>query len=387
MNVPASSCTIAPTYIDGRSEGKFVVSTDIGVDVPLQLFSGESSSVDYIVLDANGSPILLIESTQTTDKDSRNTAWNQRVTKFSVCKRMIPNARKIMYYTDDMSKHTSGTADFGMRLLSTMGVEMWNPGGQLISPKFVTVEELVTAKNRLADKSPSHNVPVRLEIVDKVVVISGRLNKTAGRMDNDPNIGLFSGIINAVHEIDPSYAFKIINHRLDVTNIREKNKFWFGVRGIDVTIDGFNGVRAALPTSYLRTISKGEKLSTILFQHQTGLPVAFHNHAGCQRSAFKGADGVYTPVPKKVTMPDVVLVDLATKTLFLTEGKDSSKVVGAQNQLDNLQDFMKICDKAYPGFTLQRGLCLYLDKPIGELRFPVWFALSPSGVCTKTFPA
>ena len=386
FGIIAQSVSIAPVYKeDGRSEGQFIVTTDTGFQTPLQLFSGESSSVDYIVIDNNSNkPLLLVESTQTTDKDSRNTAWNQRITKFSVCKRMYPNVPMIMYYTDDMSNHTSGTAGFSMRIISTLGVEIYHPGGKLESPKYTTVEEIVAAKNVLADKSPKHNVPVRLQISEKVIVLSGRLNKTNGRMDNDPNIGLFSGIINAIHIIDPSFRFKIINHGLDVTKIREKNKFWYGVHGIDVTIDGFDGVREELPTIYYHTITTGEKMSTILFQHQSGLRAAFHNHAGCQRSTFIALNGITTPVPKNVTMPDVVLVDTENRTLYITEGKDSSKSDKAEGQLDNLVPFMEICTQSYPGYELKRGLCLYLDKPVKTTRYPVWFTLGLDGLCTKT---
>jgi hypothetical protein len=386
IGIISQSVSISPVYKeDGRSEGKFIVTTNTGFQTPLQLFSGESSSVDYIVIDnTSEKPVLLVESTQTTDKDSRNTAWNQRITKFSVCKRMYPNVPMVMYYTDDMSIHSSGTAEFGMRIISTLGVEIYHSGGKLESSKFSTVEEIVTAKNALADKSPKHNVPVRLQISEKIIILSGRLNKTNGRMDNDPNIGLFSGIINAIHILDPSFTFKIINHGLDVTKIRNKNKFWFGVHGIDVNIDGFDGVCEVLPTTYYHTITKGEKMSTILFQHQSGLPAVFHNHAGCQRSTFTALDGTTSPVPKNVTMPDVVLVDTERKTLYITEGKDISKSEKAEQQLDNLSPFMEICLRSYPGYELKRGLCLYLDKPLKATRYPVWFSLGLDGVCTKT---
>jgi hypothetical protein len=389
LGYQAQSCNIAPIYeADGTTLGKFRVVTNTGIECDLQLFKGETSSVDYIIVDnETKKPILLMESTQTTDKDSRNTAWNQRMTKFAVCRRMLPGVRMIMYYTDNMSQHTSGTATFGMSILATMGVEMWHPGGQMESKKFSTVEEVVEAKNRLASKCPSHSVPVTIARDGKLITISGRLNKTCGMMNNDPNIGLVTGIVNAIHMIDAECTFKIINHQLDVTKIREKNKFWFGVKGIALEIDGFNGERAPLPVVYYHEVKGGEKMSSILFQHHSGLPVAFHNHAGCQRSSIVSLNGTCAPVPKTVTMPDVVLVDTTNKVVYLTEGKDSSKIKSAQEQLDNLGPFMEICTKAYPGYTLKRGLCLYIDKPLTNTRYPVWFTLTPSGVCTKTLTA
>jgi hypothetical protein len=293
----------------------------------------------------------------------------------------------VMYYTDDMSQHTSGTAAFGMSILATMGVEMWHPGGQMESAKFSTVEEVVTEKNKLASKCPSHSVPVTLAVEGKLITISGRLNKTNGMMNNDPNVGLMSGIVNAIHTIDPECRFKIVNHQLDVTRIGEKNKFWFGVKGVALEIDGFSGERAPLPATYYHEVRGGEKMSSILFQHQSGLPAAFHNHAGCQRSSILSLDGTCAAVPKNVTMPDVVLVDAVNKVVYITEGKDSSKIKNAQYQLDNLGLFMEICSKAYPDYTLKRGLCLYLDKPVVNARYPVWFTLTPSGVFTKTLTA
>lgn len=388
MGLHASSCSIKPIYDEtGVSVGKFIVETDTGSLCELQLFKGETSSVDYIVVDAENKPVLLMESTQTTDKDSRNTAWCQRITKFAVCSRMLPGVRRVMYYTDEMGDHTSDTATFALRILATMGVEVCHRGGELKGQVFSTVQDIVDEKNKLAAKCPKHSVPVRLTLVDKVVTISGRLNKTAGRMDNDPNIGLFSGMINAIHTIDPECTFRIIDHQLDVSKIGETNKFWFGVKGIDVQIDGFVGERVPLPTEYFHKVGGGEKMASILFQHQSGLPVAFHNHAGCQRSSFMSSDGTCTSVPKEITMPDIVLVDEATKILFITEGKDISKIKKAEDQLDNLDPFIDICVKAYPGYAMKRGLCLYLDKPAKPTRYPVWFTLSSGGVCTKTLTA
>lgn len=388
MGIPAASCRIKPMYDEnGVSFGKFIVETDTGSLCELQLFKGETSSVDYIVVDAENNPVLLMESTQTTDKDSRNTAWCQRITKFAVCSRMLPGVRRVMYYIDEMGDHTSDTAAFALRVLATMGVEVWHRSGELKGRVFLAVQDIVDEKNKLAARCPKHSVPVRLTLVDKVVTISGRLNKTAGRMDNDPNIGLFSGMINAIHTIDPACTFKIVDHQLDVSKIGEMNKFWFGVKGIDVQIDGFIGERAPLPVEYFHEVRGGEKMASILFQHQSGLPVAFHNHAGCQRSSFRSYDGKYSSVPKDITMPDVVLIDEVSKTLFITEGKDSSKIKKAEEQLDNLGPFIDICVKAYPGYAMKRGLCLYLDKLAKPTRYPVWFTLSSGGVCTKTLTA
>lgn len=383
-----TSCKVIPSYnSDGSSSGKFILKTNTDLICEVCLFSGETASVDYIVVNNDtGREILFMESTQTTDKDSRNSAWFQRLTKFSVCSRICPGVRMVMYYTDDMSNSKSNSGEFGMRVLSTMGVEMWHPKGQIKTAKFTTIDELVSAKNKLAENSPSHNVPVRLEISENMITISGRLNKTDGRMDYDPNIGLFLGIINAVYSLNSSYKFNITNHGLDVEKIGMRNKFWYGVHGIDVTILGFNHTKYDIPTKYYKLVSGSEKLSTILLQHQSGLPVAFHNHAGCQRSSFTSLNGNQTAVPKKVTMPDVVLIDYDKKTLYLVEGKKGSIAKSAQQQLDALDDFEKICSNAYPGFSFKRGLCLYIDKNPTDIRYPVWFTLDPSGVFTKTLP-
>ena len=383
-----TSCKVNPAYnSDGSSSGKFILKTNTDIICDVYLFSGETASVDYIVVDNNtGRELLFMESTQTTDKDSRNSAWFQRLTKFSVCSRICPGVRMVMYYTDDMSNSTSGSGEFGMRVLSTMGVEMWHPGGHIETSKFTSIDELVSAKNKLAENSPSHNVPVRLEISNNIITISGRLNKTAGRMDYDPNIGLFLGIINAIYSLNSSYKINITNHGLDIEKIGMKNKFWYGVHGIDVKISGFDNPIYNIPTKYYKIISGSEKLSTILLQHQSGLNAAFHNHAGCQRSSFTSLDGKQTSVPKKVTMPDVVLINHDKKILYLIEGKKGSSVKAAQDQLDALDDFEKICSNAYPGFKFERGLCIYIDKTPTDIRYPIWFTLDPSGIFTKTLP-
>jgi hypothetical protein len=387
LNVSAKMCSITPCVSENTASGSFVATTDTGLSCIIRLFGGTTASVDYIVIDTEtNDPILLLESTKTEDSSSRNSAWFQRLTKFAVCSRMFPNVRKAIYYTQNMIP-TSSSYVFGMKLATTMGVEVWHPGGQMLSPKFSTVSEIIADKNNLAASGPKHNQPVTLSLEGNTMTISGRLNKTDGRMDYDPNIGLFLGIINSVAILDSSIIFRISDHKLDITKVCANNKFWYGVRGISVTLDGFESPTVELPSSYYTLKMGCEKFSTILFQHISGLPVAFHNHAGCQRSHLIALDGSKRPVPKKITMPDLVLIDENSKNIFLVEGKDASKVTSAQTQLDELDPFENICVTAYPGYTVNRGLCLYANKPIKDLRYPVWFVLEPSGVFTKTFPA
>jgi len=205
----------------------------------ISLFSGTTSCVDYICfVGENPIPLLLLESTKTDDNSSRNSAWYQRLTKFLVAKHYYPTAVYVMYYTGLISEHGSKSSVFGKMLMATNGIKIYDSNGQVPADSFRSVDELLLAKNSMG--GPSHNTPVRISRNGNMVIIQGRLNKTKGRMDYDPNIGLMTGIISAIDSMEKGLNYMIENHGLDVYKIGMDNKFWFALDGINVTIQGFN---------------------------------------------------------------------------------------------------------------------------------------------------
>jgi len=379
-------CTIKPVYTDGLFQGCFdVTTTPENVSCSVRLFKGTTGSADYLFLKSGHEP-LLMESTKTLNGDSRNSFVYQRIIKFLVARHYYPTADKVMFYTAPPT-FTTPTAMFGLRLFATLGIAVCSPTGTTVGTPFTSPDELISSKNAMKEKAG--NVSVRLSREGSVVTIRGRLNKTEGRMDYDPNVGLFSAMMGAMHKLSPELSFRIIDHGLDIDKIRMNNKFWYASLGIPVEIDGFVAATASvLPSVYFNTVTGNEKTSTILFQHQSGLSAAFHNHAGCQRSSITAPDKTTHAVPKTVTMPDVVLVNADTHTIYLVEGKDNSKVAAAQDQLDALGPFEELIGRYYPGFTCKRGLCINVDKEsCVPLRYPVWFRLYSDGRFTKTFDA
>lgn len=381
-----SSCTIEPLYSNGFFHGRFVVVTaPEAVCCSVRLFKGTTGSVDYLFLKSGSRP-LLVESTKTLNDDSRNSFVYQRIIKFLVARHYYPNADMSMFYTSPPT-FTTPTAEFGLRLHATLGISVCSPAGTIRGTPFTSPNEIVEAKNAMAQKAG--NVSVRLRLENSVVTIRGRLDKTKGRMDYDPNVGMFSAIIGALYTLSPELSFHIVDHGLDVKKIGMNNKFWYANLGVPVTLDGFEPTESSiLPSEYFKTVTGNEKTSTILFQHQSGLPAIFHNHAGCQRSSVVAQDGSLHSVPKTVTMPDVGLVDASTRTIYLIEGKDNTKVAGAQDQLDALDLFEELVTRQYPGFVCKRGLCINVDaESTTPLRYPVWFRLYSDGRFTKTFEA
>jgi hypothetical protein len=381
-----TSCSIQPLYTDGLFQGRFAVTTAPEV-VPcsVRLFKGTTGSVDYLFLKPGRHP-LLVESTKTLNGDSRNSFVYQRMIKFLVARHYYPDADKAMFYTSP-PEFASDTAIFGLRLYATLGIAVCNPEGSTLGTPFASPDELINAKNAMTQKAG--NVSVRLHREGSAVTLRGRLNKTEGRMDNDPNVGMFCAMIGALHTLDPRLSFTIVDHGLDLQKIRMNNKFWYANLGISVTIEGFTPTEpSVLPTEYFKTVTGNEKTSTILFQHQSGLTAVFHNHAGCQRSSLLAPDGSTHSIPKTITMPDVVLLDTAAKVLYLVEGKDNSKVAAAQDQLDALLPFEEFVLDQYTGFTCKRGLCINVDTESRvPLRYPVWFRLYSDGRFAKTLNA
>ncbi len=381
--------------------GTFLAETDKpSIHVVIILVKGSGSFVDYIVYDnvnpdENTVPILLMESTKTTDSESRNTAINQRFTKFAVAKQRFPSTPLVLYYNTEQENNTA-TSLFGRRLLTTFGVKAYDVKGKNLmadSPPFSSVEEIMKEKNAFKEKKGNVSVKITL-IAPHTYTISAKLSKGKNTtICHDPNKGLITGIASAIYSLDKEAKFIITNHYVAVDQIKKtNNKFWYANSAYDLKLEGCNASSkdTVCRTGYWTRDSKSEKASTINYQkymEKNGWTTVFHNHSSSARSYFVDLQGNEHQVPKNLTIPDVVMLNKNKRCIQVCEGKILKDWLLGVNQLNNLTNFLEYIETHYKGYTVQRGLCLYGNtssniesvKKDVKLSYPVFFAMDSTG--------
>ncbi len=402
LGLCARAAKISAVCTGNKWNGEYTVltaETPTPIFVTLYLVKGHGSFVDYVVYDhANPSaktstPVLLVESTKTDDSESRNTAINQRFTKFAVARLHFPNTPLVLYFNAEHKPKTP-TSVFGRRLLSSFGVETVDlTGKNLLSdaPPFTSITELFASKNAIREKKG--NVSVRLtELGDHLYSITAKLAKGANlTISHDPNKGLVTGVASVVHSLDSAARFIVKEHGVDTTKLtRTADKFWYANGRYDLRLEGsdLTTLGCCKQGEYWTRDVQSEKASTILFQNlleEAGLWVIYHNHSSSARSFFLDSLGTPLAVPKTITIPDLVFLDRGRKRLFICEGKIKKDLGKGVQQLNNQTAFMEFTKKYYPEFAVERGLCLYVPSltEIAELQsespYPIWFALDSEG--------
>ena len=379
--------------------GTFLAETNNpSLNVVILLVKGSGSFVDYVVYDhlnpdETSTPILLMESTKTTDSESRNTAINQRFTKFAVAKQRFPTTPLVLYYNTKQVTNTA-TSLFGRRLLTTFGVKAYDVKGQDLlaaAPSFTSVEEIMKEKNSFKEKKG--NVSVKITLVEPhTYAISAKLSKgTNTTICHDPNKGLITGIASAIYSLDKEAKFRITNHCVAVDKIKKvTDKFWYANSAYDLKLEGcaFSSKGVVCPPGYWSRDTKSEKASTINYQNhmeKNGWTTVYHNHSSSARSYFMDQQGKELQVPKDTTIPDVVMVHKETKQIQVCEGKILKDCFLGVKQLDNLTKFLKYVETHYKGYTVERGLCLYgntlgeIESVKKQLSYPIFFALDSNG--------
>jgi hypothetical protein len=380
-------------------DGTFLAETDNpSVNVVIILVKGSGSFVDYIVYDNTTPdektvPILLMESTKTTDSESRNTAINQRFTKFAVAKQRFPSTPLILYY-NTVQVTTTATSLFGRRLLTTFGVKAYDVKGKNLladSPPFTSVEEIMKEKNAFKEKKGNISVKITLS-APHTYTISAKLSKGKNTtICHDPNKGLITGIASAIYRLDKEAKFLITNHCVAVDQIKKTtDKFWYANSAYDLKLEGCNSSSKgiACPFGYWSRDSKSEKASTINYQNhmeKNGWTAIYHNHSSSARSHFMDSHGKEHQVPKCLTIPDVVMVNKEKRCIKVCEGKILKDCFQGVKQLENLTNFIKYLETHYIGYNVERGLCLYgntfreIESVKKQLSYPVFFALDSTG--------
>jgi hypothetical protein len=412
LSIEPPQINISPVLNDIRFNGEWEIKLNESTTIVIKLFKGESSCVDYLVFEGQvddttnaGDALCILESTKTTDKSSRNTAVNQRITKFMVYDRLYPTsqARRIMFYNEEWkSDDLTATGMFGLTLMKSLNIEAYHVNhnrAERLYDKYAvnvfhTIAELMNAKNEIKEKTG--NVSVKINNQDNDYYISCKLDKgtstSSGKISHDPNVGLLCGLINFIHAKNKQAKITIQRHNISQQYFDKspKSKFWYAINGIPIGFEHITNIKVpSLPTKYFTLENKcTEKLATILCSQVISKEYTciFSNHSGCALSNIKTRDKDII-VERTMPRPDILFYNDRKKVLFIIEGKIEKDINLGVSQLkdEHLDRFITLIKSAYPECIIKKGLCVTIDnieniQKYQSLEYPVVFALADDGV-------
>ena len=350
--------------------------------VTIVIVSGNSSFVDYMLVRQVDKPsdhslenvLMAIEETKTSDAESRNTGVYQRASKFVYISYYCPNAKKFMLYneeaTPDDNKKPTDTNIFGTNMLLTLGV---NFIGKTMShfKAFESIDEMIElkAKMKLPNKT---NVPILLHKYEDRITVSGRLCKK-GTLSHDPNIGALSCIGATLRKLGWTKDIVVTLHGVSqnyVTKTKGKNKCLFLFNMLGMKLDGIEmPAQVSMPENYWNYSNTSEKVASILLHltcQYSNIHGIYENHAGCERGYFRMKEGNLLALPKKDThgnnllLPDVVLCDNATQTIYNVEGKLLSTMYKGIEEVEEYDAIENEYIKPYyPNYSIQRWVSIF----------------------------
>jgi hypothetical protein len=412
LHIEPPENTISPILNHTSFNGEWEMKINACVTIIIKLFKGESSCVDYLVyegyVDDNtnaGTAICILESTKTTDKSSRNTSVNQRITKFMVFDKLYPTSKaiKVMFYNEEwIGQKLTDTGVFGLALMKSLNINAYHVTNNMYEnlydkykvDVFQTITELINAKNKINEKLG--NVSIKINNHVDNYYISCKLDKgvsaNSGKISHDPNVGLLCGLINFIHSKNKQAKITIQNHNIsqEYFDKSPKSKFWYAIHGIPINFEHIQNIRfPSLPTKYF-TLEKRctEKLATILFSQviSKNYKCVFSNHSGCALSNIKTYDKDIT-VERTMPRPDILFHNNEKKELFIIEGKIEKDIKLGITQLNDahLERFIVLIKTAYPECIIKKGLCVTIDsieniQKYQSLEYPVVFALDSNGI-------
>lgn len=374
--------------------------------VYIKTVSGSSSFVDYLLYyqeetpTSQDSPLLAIEETKTDDGESRNTGVYQRATKFVLLKFFYPQIKCAMFYSlhVEQKKKPTDTYIFGTRMLKTIGIDILGKvlEAELYEP-FSTIEELVAFKQSMNAPRSSKNVSIQITQCKDDIFISGRLYKDGG-IGHDPNIGSLSLICATLRKLGWTGNITITKHGLLQNHVKGNNKFLQVVNKLNILLDDIVVPTCELSETYWHYETKGEKLGTIfihtIVENLTNGFSVFDNHAGCEKSYFSTVDGRYIPLmkyedrdlykagdkSKRLSIPDLVLIDIETKESITIEGKTFANRYKGIEELKLYDSFENIylCEY-YPEFNHIRTVVLYGGNKEEIVEVEIGFLLNKKG--------
>lgn len=315
---------------------------------------------------------------------------------------MFPNssARCIMFYIDEWkNKSLTKTAVFGLRLMASLGIELFHGTSINLSntyniTPFRDITEMMETKNSIMEKRG--NVSVKITLFEGIYTVNCKLDKgattCAGKISHDPNVGLLSGIVNFIYNMDSVSSIKVASHNLTQTYFDKmpESKFWYAIDNIPILFDEVNIIeRPTLPSLYfvLETMIT-EKVSTILFSQVIDISYncIFSNHSGCALTNVKTIDGGYEHIERTMKRPDILFYNESTNEILLVEGKIEKDLKNGLKQLQDihLERFTNMIQSLYPSATIKKGLCITINSinelgKYADLEYPILFAIDNNG--------
>lgn len=362
------------------------VSINDIIDIKIKIVSGYSSFMDYMLVEQENEPVnhslsnivFLLEETKTSDAESRNTGIGQRASKFTYANYYCPDVPKYMLYneeaTSDKDRNPTQTNIFGTNMLLTQDVRFIGKTMTRFTA-FTSVDEMIKFKSnmRLPNKT---NIPILLKKVNEdTITISGRLSKPkdAGNIGHDPNIGTITCIASTLRKLGWTKNIVVTHHGVsqNYASRNSNNKFIRICKILNIKLEGITmPSNIELPEYYWQYAMSSEKVASILLHltcQYAGIHGIYENHAGCERSYFREADGSFTTLHKKdaggkdnLLLPDVVLRNDATKEIYLVEGKMHNKLAEGLYDItgyDAIEN--EHIKRSYPGYSVTRWVTLF----------------------------
>lgn len=355
-------------------------------EINIRIVSGYSSFMDYMLIKQDKEPDnhsleniqFLLEETKTSDAESRNTGIGQRASKFAYANHYCPDVSKYMLYneetTSDENRKPTDTNIFGTNMLLAQGVKFI--GKTMTAFKaFTNIDEVIAFKSKMALPNKT-NIPIRLDkINENTITVSGRLSKPKdkGNIGHDPNIGTLTCIASTLRRLGWNGDIIITKHGVSqqYASKNKDNKFIRICKLLNIKLEGItlpNNIE--LPEYYWQYAKSSEKVASILLHltcQYSGISGIYENHAGCERSYFREADGSLTTLHKKdsggkdnLLIPDVVLKNDTDKEIYLIEGKMYDKLDNGLREIKTYDAIEKEhIKKSYPSYSITRWITLF----------------------------
>lgn len=343
--------------------------------------SGKSSFCDYLLFyqdhkpieNGNDIPLMVIEETKTSDKESRNSGIFQRGIKFVYARHFYPQTRQYMLYCNDYNPDHSNPTDtniFGTNIYLNLGIKIIGKEPYMFNyHPFATLNELVDFKNNM--EPARYGVTTRIDNTNpNYISMSIRLVKNDG-MTHDPGIGTVAVIASGLRALGYTNPIIITQHGITqaMVNRARGNKLLYICQILEVQLDGITIPFQTFPTVYWYYEASSEKVTSIflhIIAENNGLLPIFHNHAGCEKCYFISRYNQAIPVPKQTLMPDVVFYDSINNLVTVIEGKKYQTLlqgiveVDAYTNIEN--EYLINNDIGYTGCNLYRAVSIFGDQ-------------------------
>lgn len=356
-----------------------------GEPVELAVVQGGGSFVDYLVYLqdkeetdiplADTEPVIGIEVTKTSDKESGNTSVGQRATKFASWPYNAPTA--LVYETSAAGWNENRTVGNEKQtkalLMLTETISVRQEDGTYTQVQnnlkpFNNVDEILSAWSKPENTSTHKQDTYLVRRDENNIDLYCRIYQTDKY--SDPGVGMVALISSSLRKAGYTGNINLEKHTYPNStmsgNSKQVNVFVNNnVNVAGVTVEKV--LRNNTENSYFRKATKPEKLGTIYSQVEAahkGQKTIYSNHGGAERSSLITPTGERVTVAKrngdnKIGIPDLVLTN--GNKVMLLEGKKYVTSTDAINQIEGLNEFETFA-KTKAGYTnhkFDKGITLY----------------------------